>query len=209
MPLVSHAELITAIAQGHPASFPTDTVPALAARPDCADRIFQLKQRQPDKPLILMGATPEQLWDYVRGTPEELQIWATLADQYWPGALTLVLPANERVPVTMNPLNPGTIGVRVPNSNIARSILSHTGALATTSANLSGQPPLIDPQAIGATFPDAYVLNPESVCSSSDQLNDQSSLNQAITSGIPSTVVQWKNHHWITLRQGAITIPER
>ncbi|NES66435.1 MAG: Sua5/YciO/YrdC/YwlC family protein, partial [Okeania sp. SIO2D1] len=65
MNLVSIETLIEGAVSGNLVSFPTDTVPALAALPQKADLIFQAKRRSPDKPLILMGATPESLWPYV------------------------------------------------------------------------------------------------------------------------------------------------
>lgn len=57
------------------------------------------------------------------------------------GALTLVLPASDKVPRVMNPQDPTTIGIRVPNHPIARAILAQTGPMATTSVNVSGKPP--------------------------------------------------------------------
>ena len=176
-------------------SFPTDTVPALATRPDQAELIFQTKQRSQDKPLILMGATPESLWPYVKGTVEELLVWQTIAQQYWPGALTLVLPASEKVSPAMNPTDPATIGIRVPNCAIAQQILARTGPMATTSANLSGQPPLLTMADIDAQFPDVLTL----FSSEFDSL--------VIASTIPSTVVKWQgNGQWEILRQGGIEL---
>ena len=141
MPLVTQAELIKNTIAGKVVSFPTDTVPAVAVLPEKADLIFDLKQRSTDKPLILMAATVDEIWDYVLGTTQERSIWQAIAKRYWPGQLTLVLPASDRVPPGMNPLNSGTIGIRIPDSAIALEILHQTGPLATTSANLSGQPP--------------------------------------------------------------------
>ena len=143
MPLVTQAELIQKAIAEKVVSFPTDTVPALAVLPQKADLIFDLKQRATDKPLILMAATLDEIWTYVLGTAEERAVWQAIAERYWPGQLTLVLPASDRVPAGMNPLNSGTIGIRIPDSAIALEILAQTGPLATTSANLSGQPPLI------------------------------------------------------------------
>jgi L-threonylcarbamoyladenylate synthase len=188
-------ELVTAAISGETViSFPTDTVPALAVRPDQAQLIFQVKQRSPDKPLILMGATPDSLWPYVTGMAEERQIWQQVAEQYWPGALTLVLPASENLPPAMNPTNPTTLGIRVPDSKIAQEILRQTGPLATTSANLSGQPPLMNLTEIDQQFP--RVLTLASVESSSN----------ITPSAIPSTVVQWQHHQWNILRQGAVKL---
>jgi len=189
MPLVTQAELIKNAIAGKVVSFPTDTVPALAVLPEKADLIFDLKQRSTDKPLILMAATIDEIWDYVLGTPEERAIWQAIAERYWPGQLTLVLPTSDRVPPGMNPLNSGTIGIRIPDSAIALEILAQTGPLATTSANLSGQPPLMQMSAIAQAFPSVATLN----C---DNLEDV----QAI--GKPSTVIQWTGQGWQTLRLG-------
>lgn len=196
MPQVSLETLVTSVQAGtHLASFPTDTVPALAARPDRADLIFTAKQRSFDKPLILMASEVDELWRYVQASDRELEIWSAIAQQYWPGALTLVLPANDRVPAGMNPKDPTTIGVRVPNHAIARQILAQTGALATTSANRSGQPALLTMEAIAAEFPEVLRLPFETVAA---QLEPRS--------GVPSTVVKWTGAGWQVLRQGAVQL---
>lgn len=63
MAQVSMAALVAAVRAGNwLISFPTDTVPALASRCDRGELIYAAKERQPSKPLILMGANPEQLW---------------------------------------------------------------------------------------------------------------------------------------------------
>ncbi|MDJ0660184.1 MAG: L-threonylcarbamoyladenylate synthase [Crocosphaera sp.] len=195
MPQVSRKELITGAKQGQVISFPTDTVPALAALPESASLIFVTKKRPPDKPLILMGSSPEAIWKYVTGTPKELQIWEGVIKKYWPGQLTLVLPASELVPKDMNPLDTTTIGVRIPDSTIAQNILKETGCLATTSANLSGEPPIENLREIARKFPDVLVLNEE-------RLKNQ----QKYPSGLPSTVAKWTNTGWKILRQGSIQL---
>ncbi|WP_448573360.1 L-threonylcarbamoyladenylate synthase [Trichothermofontia sp.] len=197
MPIVSLDTLINGAIAGQLVSFPTDTVPALATRPDQADRIFAAKQRRQDKPLILMAATAADLWPFTVGAAPEQTLWQTIADRYWPGALTLVLPASPQVPRAMNPLDPTTIGLRVPDAAIARTILAQTGPLATTSANRSGAPPLVDMGAIAAQFPDALVLDPTVVSNQSTAI-----------AGIPSTVAKWVAGEWQILRQGAITLGE-
>jgi L-threonylcarbamoyladenylate synthase len=195
MPQVSFNTLVSALVEGtHLASFPTDTVPAIAARPDRAELIFQAKQRSRDKPLILMAGAIADLWQYVAGSDDELTIWQQIAQTYLPGALTLVLPASERVPLTLNPTDPTTIGVRVPNCAIAQAILTHTGALATTSANRSGQPALLTMPEIESQFPDVLTLSPNEFPVS------------APGSGTPSTVVKWVDSGWQVLRQGSLQL---
>lgn len=178
---------------GQLVSFPTDTVPALAVQPDRSELIFTAKQRSQDKPLILMGASLESLLPYVKGTAEEFEIWRQVAQKYWPGALTLVLPASEKVPAAMNPTDPTTIGLRVPASEIAIAILSQTGPLATTSANRSGQPPLQTMAEIDAAFPEVVTLHPSEFPEV-----------KPISTGVPSTVAKWTGTNWDILRQGGV-----
>lgn len=187
------AELIAGAKSGYVVSFPTDTVPALAVLPEKSELIFRLKQRQQDKPLILMGASSDSLWDFVSGSLDEWKIWQQVAQKYWPGALTLVLPASDRVPVAMNPTDPTTIGLRVPNQAIALKILTQTGPLATTSANKSGEPALLNMAEIAANFPEVLTL-----------FTDELAVNSAI--GLPSTVAKWTGKGWQILRQGAVKL---
>lgn len=183
-----------AISGDYIVSFPTDTVPALAARPDRAELIFAAKRRSQDKPLILMAASAEALWPYVQGSPAELKLWQQVAESYWPGALTLVLPASEKVPAAMNPIDRSTIGVRVPDFPLALKILEQTGPLATTSANLSGQPSLESVAEIEAEFPEVFTLVPSELATA------------ATASSLPSTVAKWSCGNWEILRQGAIEL---
>lgn len=203
MPQVSFDELVVGAKSGrYLISFPTDTVPALAARPDGADMIFVAKQRSADKPLILMGADADSLWSYVAGTDDEQRIWQQVAARFWPGALTLVLPASDRVPATMNPKDPSTIGIRVPNHELARAILAQTGPLATTSVNRSGEPALQDMQDIAVQFPSVLTL----ATTSPQQRSFDSFTSQVL--GVPSTVVRWHGSGWDVLRQGAVVMED-
>lgn len=186
---VTMAALVAAVRSGNwLISFPTDTVPALASRCDRGELIYAAKGRQPDKPLILMGANPEQLWRFVKGTAAEFKQWQAIAERYWPGAVTLVLPAAE-LPVGLNPQNTGTIGLRVPAWPRAQTLLEQTGPLATTSINRSGEPPLTDLKAIAETFPQVLTLQGWELPPTPPQ---------------PSTVVQWQEGEWQVLRQGQI-----
>ena len=188
MPNVDLNGAISAALNGNAISFPTDTVPALATLPAHAAAIFAIKQRSPDKPLILMVGDVADLWQFTTGTDREREIWQAVAERYFPGALTLVLPASAAIPAVMNPLGNHTIGLRVPDCEIARMILRQTGALATTSANLSGEPPLLTMSEIGNRFPQVFTLEREYLP----------------TPQQPSTVIQWHGSGWKLLRQGAI-----
>jgi L-threonylcarbamoyladenylate synthase len=191
MAQVSLERLISAARTGNLVSFPTDTVPALATLPAAAESIFEAKQRSQNKPLILMAGRVEDLWQFTRPSAGELAIWQAVAERYLPGALTLVLPASERIPAVMNPLGNQTIGLRVPAHPLAQQILLQVGAMATTSANLSGRVPLLTMAEISGAFPQVFALDVETDSPSSSQ---------------PSTVVKWSNSGWELLRQGAVAI---
>src|SRR5919202_4428733 len=195
MTQVSMSTLVAGACSGQLVSFPTDTVPALAVQPNRSELIFAAKQRSPEKPLILMGAFPTDLWPFVKGTAAEMKIWQQVAQNYWPGALTLLLPASAKVPAALNPTDPTTIGVRVPNSRIAIAILSQTGPLATTSANRSGEPPLKRMAEIERQFPEVLTLQETEV-----------ETDQPVTTGVPSTVAKWTGVGWEILRQGGVQL---
>ncbi|MBO1347895.1 MAG: L-threonylcarbamoyladenylate synthase [Hormoscilla sp. GUM202] len=181
--------LVAGAISGKILSFPTDTVPALATRPDQSELIFIAKQRSQDKPLILMGDTINTLLSFCQGTPAEMAVWQQVAQTYWPGALTLVLPASERVHRAMHPKDPTSIGLRIPMHPIALQILAETGPLATTSANRSGRPPLLSMAEIAAEFPEVLTL---------------AYTEPQPASGLPSTVAKWTSKEWEILRQGAV-----
>jgi L-threonylcarbamoyladenylate synthase len=207
MPQVSFTALVAQAKAGDRViSFPTDTVPALAVRPDCAELIYAAKQRSQEKPLILMAATPEDLWPFVQGELADQKVWQQVADQYWPGALTLVLPASDRVPAAIHPHDPTSIGLRVPDHPVAQAILAQTGPLATTSANLSGQPPLETMSAIAAQFPEVSLLPTEELARLNLAGNQGENQPSEPASGVPSTVVKWANSTWQVLRSGAVKL---
>ena len=177
-------------------SFPTDTVPALATAPEVAGLIYQAKGRSLEKPLILMAGEVEDLWEFLAGSQADRQIWRSMMERYFPGAVTLVLPSSDRVPPQMNVLNPGTIGVRVPNCEPTRTILRATGPLATTSVNRSGEPALLSLSDIRSQFPSVVTLSDEAL----QAIGVSDPYERAI--GIPSTVVRWTGEGWEVLRQG-------
>ncbi|NET47274.1 MAG: L-threonylcarbamoyladenylate synthase [Merismopedia sp. SIO2A8] len=213
---VSLEALITSGKQGtHLISMQTDTVPALACRPDAAAMIYAAKQRSFSKPLILMGSHPDDLWGYVQQNHPAFELWQQVASKYWPGAITLVLPASDRLPHAVNPTNPTTIGLRVPNCAIARHILHHTGPLATTSVNRSGHPPLETIETINKEFPDVLTLSPQELAqwkyppSNLAHLSSDTEENAPEASfGTPSTVIAWTDNGWNIIRQGSVSFPQ-
>lgn len=130
-------QAMAALDEGRVVAFPTDTAYGLGARPElqeAVDAVYRIKGRPAHMPLILLAATTEALLPYLAAWPE---VPKGLAERWWPGALTLVLPASDLLPPWLS--NPrGTIGIRVPDHPVARALLAASGPLATTSANLSG-----------------------------------------------------------------------
>lgn len=178
--------------QGEAVLFPTDTLPALATIPAAAGRIWQLKQRPADKPLILMGASAEQLLPALGQEPPEG--WQELANLGWPGALTLVLPATGPIVESLNPGGSGSLGLRVPACEAALELLRTSGPLATSSANRSGEPACRTADELARCFPDVSRL-------------DLEPWEQG--SGQASTVVAWGAEGWGVLRQGQVVVPQR
>ncbi len=138
------ARVVELLRAGEVIGFPTDTVyglAALASQPRAVRRVFEVKGRPLSSPLVLMVAEPEQL-----------EGWAVVDERargymrrWWPGPLTLVLRACEdvRPPLTSSVR---TIAARIPDHEVALALLREAGeALATTSANRSGEPPALTP----------------------------------------------------------------
>lgn len=189
-PVLEAPALAARLEAGQAALFPTDTLVALAALPPHAAQIWQLKQRSPDKPLILMGANLAQLQQLseVQWPPQALQ----LAQQHWPGALTLVLPAAGPL---VERLNPGgtSLGLRVPACPMAQTLLSLSGPLATTSANRSGEP--------AATSADQAAA-----CFARDVVPLLGPVPWPAPLGQASTVLAWQGSRWQLLRAGSVRL---
>ncbi|MEM6252776.1 MAG: L-threonylcarbamoyladenylate synthase [Cyanobacteria bacterium P01_D01_bin.156] len=199
MPCVSDQAYVEAARTGHVVALPTDTVWGVAVVPEHSSKLYALKQRSLEKSLILMGATAADLWPYV--VMDKAQ-WQSVTTRYWPGQLTLVVPASDRVPLGMHPQTPETIGVRVPDHPVARQILALTGPLATTSANISGQPNLMSLDEVLTQFPQVYGFTEKALKMFLELGNfPEKSL---VPSGSPSTVARWQPHGWEILRQGTV-----
>ena len=131
-------EAIRVLQHGGVIAFPTDTVYGIGAsleHPAALRRIYDLKGRSPDKPLPILISRPDVI-DRLSPSVDERLI--ELAQRFWPGALTIVLPAAEHLPAEVKAPD-NTIGVRLPNHSIPLTIAERAGgAIATTSANLSG-----------------------------------------------------------------------
>jgi len=131
---------VEALRAGLVVAFPTDTVYGLGAHSRSAtaiEQLYAIKGRERQKAIPLLLSSVDQVVEVARQVPP---IAWRLADRFWPGALTLVLP---RVRSVLDVLTGGadSIGVRVPAHDVALQVISELGVpLAATSANMSGQP---------------------------------------------------------------------
>lgn len=127
------------ILEGKLVAFPTETVYGLGAdalNEEAVKRIFEAKGRPADNPLIVHIADFNDLKKLARDIPKEAKL---LAERFWPGPLTLVLPKKDEVPlVTTGGLD--TVAVRMPAHEIALALIRASTPVAAPSANISGKP---------------------------------------------------------------------
>ena len=128
------------IKNGELVAIPTETVYGLGANglnPEAVAKIFQAKGRPQDNPLILHIADAADMEKFCHSIPE---VAYRLAEAFWPGPLTLVLPAKEIVPTCTTAGLP-TVAVRCPDNEVTREIIRLSGVpIAAPSANISGKP---------------------------------------------------------------------
>lgn len=134
-------ETIHAVQHGGVVAFPTDTVFGLGASlrfPEALDRIYEIKGRDAAKPLPVLLSSIDRIPLVAEMPPAPIQ---ALLREFWPGGLTVVLPARPGLPSQVVAPD-GTVGVRVPDHSVALTLCERAGgALATTSANRSGDAP--------------------------------------------------------------------
>lgn len=129
----------TVLRRGGLVVFPTDTVYGVGAavdRPEAVGRIYHVKGRPLDRPIPVLISSLDQIERLATSVDERV---LRLAQAFWPGALTIVLPAQEWLPEEIV-RDTGAVGLRMPDHPVALAIIEASGgALATTSANRSGE----------------------------------------------------------------------
>ena len=191
MNLVDCKSALKTLKSGLPIIFPTDTLPAIGCLPKFSNIIYEFKKRDKNKPLILMGSEHKHLIDYVHESAKK--DYENIALKYWPGALTIVVPASEKQTLNLTS-NDLTIGLRIPNSYVAQSLLRETGPLLTSSANISGFKGSITAEGIALDFPSVKILGP---------------IPWGKSSGKASTIIVWKKSgNWRLIREGEVLVRE-
>jgi len=176
------AELLRA---GELVAFPTDTVYGIGCRTGdeaALSRIYAAKRRDPEKAVPWLIGSMGALGAGFRADDRA----ARLAERFWPGAVTLVLPASDGT---------GTQAFRVPAHDVALALLAATGPLAVTSANRSGEPETLDADDVSIAFADS---------------NEPSAILDGgrVPGGVASTVVDLSGPVARLLREGAVSRAE-
>ena len=128
---------VDAINNNQVVGIPTEKVYGIGVNPfsqEAVDKIFELKGRDEDKPLSILVSSFYDLQKL-----EIVSIIPEVVELYWPGPLTIVVETKKEFADGVGTKNPSSIGVRVPDNELAIELLKITGPLAVTSANLSGE----------------------------------------------------------------------
>jgi L-threonylcarbamoyladenylate synthase len=182
---------IRVFSRGGLVAFPTDTVYGVGSSAFSEagiNALFEAKGRDYNKAIAVLLGTVEQIDQVTSGLTEAAR---RLAARFWPGALTLVVPRRPNLPENISPYP--TVGLRIPDHAFARELMSKSGPLATTSANLSGGE------------------NPLSAQDVLDQLGGRIDLvidGGQTKGGVPSTVVDCTAAQIKVLREGPIPAKE-
>ena len=173
-------------------AIPTETVYGLAADAfdsEAVKKIFEAKGRPQDNPLIVHISDFEQIYSIAREVPEKAK---ALADAFWPGPLTIILPKREEIPSeTSGGLD--TVAVRMPSHDVAREIIARSCPLAAPSANISGFP---SPTSFDHVEAD-MTGRADAICNGGD-----------CDVGVESTVITLATEIPVLLRPGGVTLEQ-
>ncbi len=189
MRIISQIEALEKLKTGKPIIFQTDTLPAIACKPEYSNIIYKIKKRDKNKALILMGSQVQQVLDYVENDARD--DFQKVAEKFWPGPLTLIIPIRKNK--SLNFISgENTLGIRIPDSLTARSLILESGPLATSSANISGLDTSFVAESVSNDLPDVDLLGP---------------VPWEECSGLGSTIISWaKDGKWRLVREGQIPI---
>jgi L-threonylcarbamoyladenylate synthase len=186
---------VTVLRNGGVVAFPTETYYGLAVDPtieSALQRLFALKKRPRQKPILLITHAVEQLYRLTDGIPDQYQV---LMDRFWPGPLTLIFNALPAVSSLLT-AGTGTVGVRISSHPVADLLARQYGRPVTaTSANISGREAAVSAAEVRDYFNDSvdFVLD-----------------GGRTLGGVGSTVVKYDDstEKLLLLREGMITCAE-
>lgn len=183
------AAAVDVLCRGHAAVFPTDTVAGLGVsvlHARTPDEIFRVKRRDEGNPVAWLVAGVEALRSFGVDLPEGVE---NLARACWPGPLTIIVKASASVPPAFRSQT-GTVGLRMPDNRTALRLMRELNSpLATSSANISGEPAPATPQEVALEIREAV---------------DAVLVDGSSPSGKASTVLDCSQGGTRILREGAI-----
>lgn len=180
-------EIVLALEAGDVVALPTDTVYGIAARAADADatgKLFDLKGRERDQPLAVLCGSTEQALALADDVTPAL---AAVTARWWPGPLTLVVGRRPGLGLRLGGVDT-TVGLRVPDHDLVRTVAARSGPLAVTSANRHGEPTPSTVAEVAATLGAGVAL-----------VVDGGPLH-----GSASTVIDTTASPWRVLRQGTV-----
>jgi L-threonylcarbamoyladenylate synthase len=182
-------EAVAAIRNGQVVGMPTDTVYGIGVDPfdlEAVERLFELKGRPEHKPVGVLVATLEQAVEIGAFSADA----EALAAAHWPGALTFIVRPKVVMADWVGDKQRYTIGIRVPDHEVARTLLEVSGPLAVTSANVSGCPETMNDRAAREVFGDRVAVY----------------LEGTAPGGEASTVIDVSGGEITVIRQGPVRI---
>jgi L-threonylcarbamoyladenylate synthase len=181
------------IRTGEVIGIPTDTLYGLAADPfnlAAVERVFRIKGRAETKALPILIHSLDQVPILAREVPE---VFRRLAEKFWPGALTVIVDASDRLPLKVTG-NTGRIALRWPNCKPVCALIARVGSPVTgTSANLSGFPPCSSAAQVAKQMGDRLPL-----------ILDAGETGRVLA----STIVDVRGEDWRVVREGVIAEAE-
>ncbi len=180
---------LAALARGKAVALPTDTVYGVAASIDSAegvDSLFTLKHRPRDVALPVLVDSLEQITRLGVTWPDAAR---RLAERFWPGALTVIVPAPAWLARRIGS-DVDSVGLRIPELELTRQVLVRSGPLAVTSANDHGESPCTSAEEVRASFATALLL--------------AGVLDGGVRNAAVSTVVDLSGPQWRVVREGSI-----
>ncbi len=188
------------LARGGVVAFPTETVYGLganAADADAVAKIYEAKGRPIGHPLIVHVGTADAAWTWVREVSEAARV---LAEAFWPGPLTLILPRNDKAAdITVGGLD--SVGLRVPGHPLARALIERLGdVMGDIGAGLAG--------------PSANRFGHVSPTTAAHVLDDLDGRIEVVLDGGPSrvgvesTIVELVDERITVLRPGGVTVAQ-
>ncbi|MCB1111275.1 MAG: threonylcarbamoyl-AMP synthase [Chlamydiales bacterium] len=185
---ITEEEAVQRLNAGEVVSLPTETVYGMAASvhcPEAVQAIFTLKGRPADNPLIIHLASFDQLTAFTDRFPPDLE---ALAEKFWPGAMTLVIPVDQEAVSSMIRAGLPTAAFRVPQRQKTREVIAKTGPLVMPSANLSGKPSATAAEHVEQDFGQDFPVMDGGFCEE----------------GVESTILLYYGDRWAIVRRGAL-----